>query len=34
MIHVRFFVSSKPSMSDEEFHPYWRETHAPIVKRV
>jgi uncharacterized protein (TIGR02118 family) len=34
MIHVHFFITRKPSMSDEEFHRYWRETHAPIVKRV
>lgn len=34
MIHVHYFITRKPELSDEQFHRYWRETHAPIVKRI
>lgn len=34
MIHLHYFIAHKSGMGDEEFHRYWRETHAPIVKRI
>jgi len=34
MIHIHYFITRKSSLSDAEFHRYWRETHAPIVKVI
>ena len=34
MIHLHYFITRKPALGEEEFHRYWRETHAPIVKRI
>ena len=34
MVHLHYFISRKPVLAEEEFHRYWRETHAPIVKRI
>jgi uncharacterized protein (TIGR02118 family) len=34
MIHVLYFITRKPSVSDPEFHRYWREVHGPIAKRI
>jgi uncharacterized protein (TIGR02118 family) len=34
MVHLHYFISRKPALAEEEFHRYWRETHAPIVKRI
>ena len=34
MIHIHYFITRKASLGDEQFHRYWRETHAPIVKRI
>jgi len=34
MIHLHYFIARKTGLADEQFHRYWRETHAPIVKRV
>jgi uncharacterized protein (TIGR02118 family) len=34
MIHVHYFITRKPSLSDAEFHRYWREVHGPIAKRI
>jgi len=34
MIHLHYFITRKPGLRDEEFHRYWRQTHAPIVKRI
>jgi uncharacterized protein (TIGR02118 family) len=34
MLHVLYFITRKPSLSDAEFHRYWREVHGPIAKRV
>lgn len=34
MIHIHYFITRKPGLGDEQFHRYWRETHAPIVKKI
>jgi len=34
MIHVLYFITKKPSLTEAEFHRYWREVHGPIVKRI
>ena len=34
MIHLHYFITRKAGLGDDEFHRYWRETHAPIVKRI
>lgn len=34
MLHVLYFITRKPSLSDEEFHRYWREVHGPIAKKI
>jgi uncharacterized protein (TIGR02118 family) len=34
MIHVLYFITRKPSMSEAEFHRYWREVHGPIAKKI
>jgi len=34
MLHVLYFITRKPSLSDVEFHRYWREVHGPIAKKV
>lgn len=34
MIHVHYFITRKSGLGDKQFHEYWRETHAPIVKRI
>jgi len=34
MIHLHYFITRKPALGEEEFHRYWRETHAPIVNQV
>jgi uncharacterized protein (TIGR02118 family) len=34
MIHVHYFITRKKSLDEAAFHRYWRETHAPIVKRI
>jgi uncharacterized protein (TIGR02118 family) len=34
MVHLHYFITRKPALGEEEFHRYWRETHAPIVKRI
>ena len=34
MIHVLYFITRKPSVSDAEFHRYWREVHGPIAKKI
>ena len=34
MLHVLYFITRKPSLSDEEFHRYWKETHGPIAARI
>jgi uncharacterized protein (TIGR02118 family) len=34
MLHVHYFITRKSSMSDAEFHRYWRETHGPIAARI
>lgn len=33
MIKLTFCLKRLPSLSREEFQAYWRETHAPLVKR-
>jgi len=33
MIHLIFCLRRLPQLSREEFQRYWRETHAPLVKR-
>lgn len=34
MIHIHYFITRKSGLEEEPFHRYWRETHAPIVKRI
>ena len=34
MIHIHYFITRKAGLGDEQFHRYWRETHAPIVTRI
>ena len=34
MIHSLYFITRKPSLSDAEFHRYWREVHGPIAKKI
>ena len=34
MIHVMYFITRKPTVSDAEFHRYWREVHGPIAKNI
>ena len=34
MIHIHYFITRKESLDDGAFHRHWRESHAPIVKRV
>lgn len=34
MVHIHYFITRKSSLGEEQFHRYWRETHAPIVKRI
>lgn len=34
MIHIHYFITRKPTLSDAEFHRYWRETHGPIAARI
>lgn len=34
MIHIHYFITRKQSLDEAAFHRYWRETHAPIVKRI
>lgn len=34
MLHSLYFVTRKPSISEDEFHRYWREVHGPIGSRI
>jgi uncharacterized protein (TIGR02118 family) len=34
MIHIHYFITRKAGLSDDQFYRYWRETHAPIVKKI
>ena len=34
MLHVHYFITRKAQLDDAEFHRYWRENHAPIVKHI
>ncbi|HEY2523871.1 MAG TPA: EthD family reductase [Candidatus Binataceae bacterium] len=34
MLHVHYFITRKSSMSDADFHRYWRETHGPIAAKI
>lgn len=34
MIHLLYFITRKPSISDAEFHRYWKETHGPIAAKI
>lgn len=34
MIHLHNFITRKPGLSEEQFSRYWKETHAPLVKRI
>ncbi|KAJ9612929.1 hypothetical protein H2200_002870 [Cladophialophora chaetospira] len=31
-VQVTVFIKRKPGMSEEEFHKYWTEVHAPLVE--
>ncbi len=33
MVHLIFCLRRQPHLSREEFQRYWRETHAPLVKK-
>ncbi len=34
MLKIVFLISRRPGMDGEEFHRYWRETHAPIAAKL
>ena len=34
MLHILYFITRKPSLSDAEFHRYWKDTHGPIAARI
>jgi uncharacterized protein (TIGR02118 family) len=34
MLHSLYFITRKPSITDAEFHRYWREVHGPIAKQI
>ena len=34
MLHLLYFITRKPSLSEEEFHRYWKETYGPIAARI
>ena len=34
MLHNLYFITRKSSISDAEFHRYWREVHGPIAKKI
>ena len=34
MINLVFCLHRLPSLSEEEFHSYWRDNHAPLVASV
>jgi len=34
MLHSLYFITRKPSISEAEFHRYWRDVHGPIAKRI
>ena len=34
MIHILYFITRKPTLTDAEFHRYWRDVHGPIVKNI
>src|SRR5262245_12504654 len=34
MLHTLYFITRKPTISEAEFHRYWREVHGPIAKRI
>jgi uncharacterized protein (TIGR02118 family) len=34
MLHVHYFITRKPGMTDADFHRYWRETHGPIAAKI
>lgn len=34
MVKIVYCISKKPELSDEEFHRYWKQTHAPIAARI
>lgn len=34
MLHVHYFITRLPRLSNADFHRYWRETHGPIAGRI
>jgi uncharacterized protein (TIGR02118 family) len=34
MLHLHYFITRLPRLTNTEFHRYWRETHGPIATRV
>lgn len=34
MLKMIFLVRKRPDLDYEEFHRYWRETHAPIAAKI
>ncbi len=34
MVHSLYFITRKPTISEAEFHRYWRDVHGPIAKRI
>jgi hypothetical protein len=34
MIHTHYFITRKQTLDEAGFHRYWRETHAPMVRRI
>ncbi|MGE0684810.1 MAG: EthD domain-containing protein [Candidatus Binatia bacterium] len=34
MLHLLYFITRKSTITDSEFHRYWREVHGPIAKKI
>jgi uncharacterized protein (TIGR02118 family) len=34
MLHIFYFITRKPTLTDAAFHQYWLDTHGPIVRKI